>query len=176
MELISKKDLLQAMEKKYEDLTDERGCSVDTNHGFEWLSLSNIAELVHDCETYDGADEELEEAEKEIEKLKRELEQTKKEYEQRLDRMHTALLKLTADTKPIEGVRVTKTDFLAIYQKALDAMWENQEKGIDTNDIYGYDFTVHWHGLYCNCSDGAVPSNNLIPGIEGCNDEDPDEY
>ena len=106
--------------------------------------------------------------EKELEEIKSKI---VKEYEKRIDFMHKAILELSKETEPHKDTRVTKTDFLAIYQKALDYMWDHAED----NDIYGYDFTVHWHGIYCNCSDGATPSNYLIPGIEGCNLEDPYE-
>lgn len=184
MELIRKKDLLKVLEEKYEDLTDESGCYVRTSNGNEWLSLSNIVELVHCCETfYEGAEdeehrEELDRAERRTRSLEKELEQTKKAYEKRLELMHTALLKATADNKAVEGVHVTKTDFLAIYQKALNEMFAKEENGtLDPycNDIYGYDFTIHWHGIYCDCYDGAMPSNHIIPAIEGLNEEDPDE-
>lgn len=47
-------------------------------------------------------------------------------------------------------------------------MFDNSENEIeDEDEIYGHDVTVHWHGLYCNCSNGAAVSNNIIPGIEG---------
>ena len=172
MELISKQDFLQALKEKYEDLTDECGCYVRTENGNEWLCLSNIVELVHDCETYDGAEDEIEEAEKEVENLKKEMEETKKEYEKRLELMQKALIELTqkADTVP-HDVRVSKADFVAMHTAAVCEM-----DGIEDNDIYGYDITVHWHGFYCNCGDGATPANYIIPGVEDCNKEDPTEY
>ena len=102
---------------------------------------------------------------------------TKKAYEKRIEMLQSALLSATVGNKSVEGLQVTKTDFLAIYNKALNAMFKAEENGTltDDNDIYGYDFTIHWHGIYCNCYDGAIPSNHIIPAIEGVNDEDPDE-
>lgn len=100
------------------------------------------------------------------------------ECEKRIEFLQSALLQATTGNKAVEGVRVTKTDFLQIYDKALQAMFKAEEDGTldpDNNDIYGYDFTIHWHGIYCNCYDGAIPSNHIIPAIEGVNDEDPDE-
>ena len=115
--------------------------------------------------------------EKQIEKIQTELAQTKKAYEKRIELLQSALLSTTVNNKSVEGVQVTKTDFLAIYNTALNAMFKAEENGTltDDNDIYGYDFTIHWHGIYCNCYDGAIPSNHIIPAIEGVNDEDPDE-
>lgn len=115
--------------------------------------------------------------EKELEQMKREHEKTKKELEKRIEIMQSALLQATNGKKAVDGVQVTKTDFLEIYNKALNEMFDREEKDdLENNDIYGYDFTIHWHGIYCNCSDGAQPSNHIIPAIEGLNDEDPDEW
>ena len=180
MDFINKQDVLKAIKDKYEDLTDVSGCYVRTSNGNEWLSVADIVELVNGCEAYEEADTEteLEKMSKELTKLKNHLEQTKKAYEKRLETLQTALLHLTVGKKSVEGVQVTKTDFLAIYSKALEAMFAQEENGtldMDDNDIYGYDFTIHWHGIFCNCYDGAMPSNHIIPAIEGLNEEDPDE-
>lgn len=174
MELIRKKDLLKVLEEKYEDLTDESGCYVRTSNGNEWLSLSNVVELVHCCETfYEGADDELEQAERKIERLQKNIDELKIEYKRRLELMQKALMELTKgiDTVP-NGKRVSKADFLAMHSAAVRDM----DDDFENNDVYGYDFTVHWHGIYCNCGDGATPANHLIPGIEGCFEEDPTEY
>ena len=172
MELIKKKDLLNAIEEKYGDLTDECGCSISTDSGFEWLSISNIVELVHDCETYDGGEEEIEELEKRIEHHKQRIEELKAEYKKRLELMQKALLELSKKTETVpHDVRVSKADFIEMHSTAVYEM-----NDIEDNDIYGYDVTVHWHGFYCNCGDGATPANYIIPGVEDCLDEDPTEY
>ena len=172
MEFIKKKDLLQELENKYGDLTNECGCNVQTENGFEWLSLSNIVELVHDCETHDGNEDELEEAEKEIEELRRRMDELKEEYKKRLELMQKALLELSRKTDTVpHDVRVSKADFVAMHSTAVYEM-----DGCEDNDIYGHDITVHWHGFYCNCGDGATPANYIIPGIEDCLEEDPTEY
>ena len=115
--------------------------------------------------------------EKELERMETEHEQTKMDYECRIELLQKAILELTNKSNAVQGVRVPKIDFLAIYQKALDDMFNKLDNGSDEdNDIYGYDITVHWHGIYCNCGDGATPSNHIIPGIESCADEDPTEY
>ena len=172
MELIKKKDLLQAIEEKYGDLTDESGCSVSTDNGFEWLSISNIVELIHDCGTYDGNEDEVEELERDVEHLKKQIDELKAEYKTRLELMQKALIKLThsADTIPTD-VKISKADFIEMHSNAVRDM-----DGLENNDIYGYDVTVHWHGFYCNCGDGATPANYIIPGVEDCLDEDPTEY
>ena len=171
MELISKQALLDAIEEKYEDLTDERGCSISTNSGYEWLSISNIVELIHDCEQYDN-EAETEEWETEVEHLKKQMDELKAEYKKRLEIMRKALMELThkTDTVP-HDVKVSKADFVEMHSEAVRDM-----DGLENNDIYGYDVTVHWHGFYCNCGDGATPANHIIPGVEGCLDEDPTEY
>ena len=92
----------------------------------------------------------------------------------RIELLQTAITELIHNTNHgSHDVRVSKTDFLEMYQTALDYMWEHDD---EENDIYGKDFFVHWNGIYCNCGDGAAVSNYLIPGIEGINEEDDTEY
>ena len=89
-----------------------------------------------------------------------------------------AVMQLTTkhdkDSNKNEDVRVFKRDFLALYNKALEDMFDNPDR--EDNDIYGYDITVHWHGMFCNCSDGATTSNYIIPAIENCYQEDDEDY
>lgn len=94
------------------------------------------------------------------------------DYERRLELMQIALMDLSRAVSTVsQDVRVPKADFIAMHSTAVAEM-----DGCEDNDIYGYDITVHWHGFYCNCGDGATPSNYIIPGIEDCNEEDPTEY
>lgn len=117
--------------------------------------------------------------ERERDILKTEHEHDIKKLTRRIELLQTALTDLLHNENRCHDVRVSKTDFLEMYNKALDVFFDNMEKpNFDDlpNDIYGKDFTVHWNGIYCNCGDGAVVSNNLIPGIEGVLDEDDTEY
>lgn len=50
--LIDKKELLDAIERKYGDLSDECGCRVYANGNFEWLSIKDIVDIINDCCTY----------------------------------------------------------------------------------------------------------------------------
>ena len=115
----------------------------------------------------------------ELERMEREHKDRIEEYEKRLDLMQSAIKQLMKEGTPSEDVRVARIDFVAIYNKALEEMFDNFEKDNSDetpNDIYGHDITVHWHGIYCNCGDGATPSNIIIPAIEECDNEDPTEY
>ena len=38
--------LLEKLEKKYGDLDDRCGCNVSTDHGWEWLSVADIVEII----------------------------------------------------------------------------------------------------------------------------------
>lgn len=113
-------------------------------------------------------------SEKEFERKEREIQSLKEEYERRIELLQNAVLALSTKDTPPHGVRVGKADFIEIYNTALNEMFDHPERG--TNDIYNHDFFVYWHGIYCNCGDGAAPSNYLIPAIEGMNEEDPTEY
>lgn len=172
MNLINKEEFLELLEQKYGDLNDEGGCSICVNGEYEWLSISNIVELAHDCELYDDDQYELEQAEETIEDLKKKIEEIKTEYKKRLELMQTALIELTHNTNTVPtDKRISKADFIEMHSNAVRDM-----DGIEDSDIYGYDITVHWHGFYCNCGDGATPANYIIPGVADCLDEDPTEY
>ena len=66
-------------------------------------------------------------------------------------------------------VKVTKREFLEVYGEAMNDL------GSDECELYGNDVTVHWHGIYCNCGDGASAYNNIVSEIEGVIDEDGDD-
>lgn len=102
--------------------------------------------------------------EKELEEAKAKV----RELEIANEMLRKAVLQLSSKTKNSD-VRVSRKDFVKIHSEAVDYMFDNPEA--DDNDVYGYEFTVHWHGIYCDCSDGATPSNYLIPGILDCDDE-----
>ena len=66
-------------------------------------------------------------------------------------------------------VRVKRSEFLEIYNEAMNTL------GADECELYGNDVTVHWHGIYCNCSDGATAWNHIVSNIESVIDEDGDD-
>lgn len=121
--------------------------------------------------------------EKEYERILKEKERDIAECLKRIELMQSAIKDLLKEHGPHTDTRVSKLDFITIYNKALNEFFDIMENntGDETpdeidNKIYGHDFTVHWHGIYCNCGDGAAPSNYIIPAIEGICDEDPNEY
>lgn len=117
--------------------------------------------------------------ETELNRMKVEHENEIQDYARRIELLQEAITELIHSKKDgCKDVRVSKKDFLEMYETALNEMWEKETQGKDIydGDIYGKDFTVHWNGIYCNCGDGATASNNIIPGIEGCYDEDSTEY
>ena len=128
------------------------------------------------CKDYEN---EIEKMERRIDHLETNLKDTECTYEKRLDLMQKAILKLLHNTSHgCDDVRVSKVDFVEMYQKAVDDFLDKMEEpNFDElpNDIEGYDVTVHWHGIYCNCGNGATPSNHLVPGIEDVISEDPYE-
>ena len=91
-----------------------------------------------------------------------ELAQMKKEVEE----LRSALLAATRNRESQTGdVLVSMNTF---YNLAMSAT--SDDDGME-EDIYGHDITVHFHGLYCNCQDGAIPYNNIIEGVKGCAEE-----
>ena len=98
----------------------------------------------------------LEGVEKENEKLK-----TKVKHLRSL--LFTAMKeKQSGDTK------VKRNEFIDIYREAMESLGDECE-------LYGNNVTVHWHGIYCDCSDGAIAYNNIIKGIKGVIREDGEE-
>lgn len=75
----------------------------------------------------------------------------------------------------VADCKVTRQQFLNEYYKELDIKFNEDEEIADKAHIYGYPITVHWNGIYCDCGDGATPSNYIIPAIEECESELDDE-
>ena len=76
------------------------------------------------------------------------------------------------------STKVSRSEFFELYEFAVNEMFDNLDNGIedeDKNEIWGHNVTVHWHGFYCNCCDGAVVANYIIPAIKGIIDEEDDE-
>ena len=68
--------------------------------------------------------------------------------------------------------KVSMTEFLKIYNKALGEMFENNDNDdYEDNKIYGHDVTIHWNGIYCNVGDGATAYNHIISNIESVLEE-----
>lgn len=81
--------------------------------------------------------------------------------------LRKAMLQLTNKGNKTD-IRVSRSDFVKMHEMAVKEMFEgNSEK----NNVYNYEVTVHWHGMYCNCSDGTTPSNYIIPAIIDCDNE-----
>lgn len=88
--------------------------------------------------------------------------------------LRTAVIKLLEHFKANQtnDVEVTRKEFLAIYGAAVDDLFRKEDNGDDDdNEIYGHDVTVHWHGIFCNCEDGATVTNTVIDGVECCSSE-----
>lgn len=83
------------------------------------------------------------------------------------DILKSAVIKMLKQLKAntTEDAELTPYEFLAVYNAAVEKMFETYD---DDNEIYGHDVTVHWHGLYCNCQDGATVTNTVIDGLEEC--------
>ena len=51
--LIYKEELLELLENTFGDITNDCGCYVHTDKGYEWLSLSRIVDIINECMEYD---------------------------------------------------------------------------------------------------------------------------
>ena len=68
-----------------------------------------------------------------------------------------------------EDRKVKCSEFLDVYNQAFEDL------GAEECELYGNDVTVHWHGIYCNCGDGASAWNNIISNIPNVIEENGDE-
>lgn len=105
-----------------------------------------------------------EEEYKEVENV----EQLKKNYKDLLDLVARVLPKEneTGDKK------ISRKDFIELHSYMVEQMDNVSDNfTVNNNEIYGHNITVHWHGFYCDCEDGASPANYIIPAIKEINDE-----
>ena len=93
-----------------------------------------------------------------------------------LEKEYNELLDLVARILPKEGEtgdkRISRKDFVALHNfmvRQMDNVSEDFTE--DNNAIYGHNVTVHWHGFYCDCVDGAQPANYIFPAIKELDDE-----
>ncbi len=98
--------------------------------------------------------------------------------EQRINKLQDALIEVVTPL-PQKDVQIPRKDFIEIYNKCVGRMFEEYDKGISNGSyekkMLGCDTTIHWNGMYCNCGSGAIISSEIIPGIEGV-EEDEEEY
>lgn len=96
----------------------------------------------------------------------------------RIDMLQDALIEAISPT-PKKDLRVTRKDFIQMYDKCTSRMFDDFDKGIEggpnEKKIYNNDVTVHWNGIYCDCSDGAIAWNHIIEGVKGVDSEEGDE-
>lgn len=72
-----------------------------------------------------------------------------------------------------DDIRVSMATFYNLTQEIL-----KRDDGDTINmetDIFGHDVTVHFHGLYCDCYDGASVFNTVIEAVGECAKEYDDE-
>ena len=75
--------------------------------------------------------------------------------------------------------KVTREEFLRIYNEELKKVFETNDNDVygTDNAIYGHDVTIHWNGIYCSVSDGATAYNHIITAIQDAMTElDEDDY
>lgn len=88
-----------------------------------------------------------------------------REIEKKTNVAKKALFKVLSE-KSTEDIKVSRSEFLDIYNLAMNDL------GADMCELYGHNITVHWHGIYCDCSDGAAAWNHIITNIRGIIEEE----
>ena len=83
---------------------------------------------------------------------------------------------LSEQNNGTEDIKLSRKDFLEVYYQAnkyvCDCDDNYAEDALEETGLYGKDMTVHWNGIYCNCTDGAVIANYLIPAIKDIDEEE----
>ena len=106
----------------------------------------------------------------ELNEKNKELNQIIKSKEREIEELRTALLLATraANDTP-KGIKLHRQTFYDLYNHSVG------DDELMDQDIYGHDVYVFWHGVYCNCADGATAANYIIEGIKDCLEEDDNE-
>ena len=105
------------------------------------------------------AEQKLIDVRKENEKLKAENEQLKK-----------LLLQMEKKTET-KDIKVTCKQFCDFRDIAEQLMFSGTEDEGERFGVYGKPVTVHWNGMYCDCNDGALPSNYIFPALRELDEE-----
>lgn len=144
--------------------TDDEGCYMDFH---TWFCLGNadnnpesLLEICDECITGEPtAEQKLIDVRKENKKLKAENEQLKK-----------LLLQMEKKTET-EDIKVTCKQFCDFRDIAEQLMFSGTEDEGERFGVYGKPVTVHWNGMYCDCNDGALPSNYIFPALRELDEE-----
>lgn len=176
IEGLNKKILTTAKGNKYMlvQIEPEYVVALDMQRGNKfitgWCGTLNDDEDKENFEFLSEYENKVNKEEKEIIDYKSRVEALEKANEM----LRKVIFQLTSSREQ-QDVKVSRRDFLIIYQNALDEMFHLGEIGTDftpdNNAIYGHNVTVHWHGIYCDCGDGAIPANNIIDAVIDCDEE-----
>ena len=91
--------------------------------------------------------------------------------EKEVKELREALLIATRGKKETtKDIKVSMSTFYNLTQEILRR--EDDDIINMEDDIYGHDVTVHFHGLYCNCQDGAAAFNYVIEAVDACASEE----
>lgn len=151
--------------------TDDESGYMDLN---TWFCLGGIEEepekLLQLCDELIEDGPTAEERIVELNKKNNELMITIGSMKKEIAELRTALLLATrnAEDKP-KGINLRRQTFYDLYNHSVG------DDDLMDQDIYGHDVYVSWHGMYCNCADGATACNYIIEGIKECLEEDDSE-
>ena len=151
--------------------TDDESGYMDLN---TWFCLGGIEKepekLLRLCDELIEDGPTAEERIVELNKKNNELMITIGAMKKEIAELRTALLLATrnAEDKP-NGINLRRQTFYDLYNYSVG------DDDLMDQDIYGHDVYVSWHGMYCNCADGAIANNYIIEGIKECLEEDDSE-
>lgn len=91
-------------------------------------------------------------------------------YKTRINLLQNALINKTSSNKTTDS-RVSRSDYIEIYKKCTDRMFEETENQIYKDMLYNNATTIHWNGIYCDCSSGAQIYDYVIDCIENIDSE-----
>lgn len=143
--------------------TDEEGCYMDLNTWFFLAMAKDPEEILGVCdECITGeptAEQKLIDIKRENEKLKTENEQLKK-----------LILEMEKKTET-KDIKITRKQFCDFRDIAEQLMFSGTNDEGERFGVYGKPVTVHWNGMYCDCNDGALPSNYIFPALRELDEE-----
>ena len=92
------------------------------------------------------------------------------EIEKKYNEFLNLIARILPTEKETNDKEISREDFIKLHEYMVEQM--DLVNNSTETAVYGHSFSVHWHGFCCDCSDGVVAANNIIPAIKEIEEEE----